>query len=426
MMYLLTIALFIALLALEVPIAVSVGFTTIAVFLVGVDIPLEVIPQYLFESAANYGLIAAPMFILAGQMMEGGGTSRRLVDFALALVGRFRGGLAYATLIAGMFMGNISGSAIADTSAVGSITAPAMVNRGYPRGFAAAVLALVGAIGVIIPPSIPMIVLATICNLSIGKLFMGGLIPGLLVGLCGMAVTFYLGRTHNFPKEEKSSFACICTAFREALPALVIPVLIVVGIRSGIVTVTEVSAVVAVYSFLVGKFWYRELRWGALPRMLLTTVNMTCSVLIVLAFCGVMAWLITFEQIPDLVAEKLFEITDNKYLLLLLITLVLTVMGMFLDIIPNLMIVAPVLLPVMTKMGFDPIFFAVFMIYILSLGLATPPVGCTLFVSCALAGTTYGKALPYVVWFVGAGTILAVLLVVEPLFITWLPQVFVK
>ncbi len=422
MTYFMVIALFIVLLALEVPIAASVGFTTIAIFLFGVDIPFEVIPQYLYESAANYGLIAAPMFILAGQMMEGGGTSHRLVNFALSLVGRFRGGLAYATIIAGMFMGNISGSAIADTSAVGSITGPAMVGRGYSRGYAATVLAICGAIGIIIPPSIPMIVLATICNLSIGKLFMGGFLPGILLGLCAMGITFYLGRRHDFPKEQSASLAEIRRTFLDALPALFIPVVIVVGIRSGIVTVTEVSAVVALYSFLVGKFWYRELQWKELPKMFLTTVNMTCSVLIVLAFCGVMAWLITFEQIPDRVADMLFSLTTNKYLLLLLITLILTLLGMFLDIIPNLMIVAPVLLPVMTKMGFDPIFFAVFMVYILALGLATPPVGVTLFVACALTKSTYVEDLPFIVWFVGMGSALAVLFVLEPLLITWLPS----
>ena len=422
MTYFLTIALFAILLALEIPIAVAIGVMTITVFFVGDMIPLTVVPQYLYENAANYGLIAAPLFILAGQFMEKGGTSHRLVDFALSLVGRFRGGLSYATIVASMFMGGISGSAIADTSAIGSITVPAMVNRGYSRGFAAGLLALCGAIGIIIPPSIPMIVLAIICNQSVAKLFMGGLIPGLLAGFSAMAVTFYLAKKHGLPQEAPAGFPVIKSTFLKALPALLIPVFIVVGILGGILTITEVSAAVALYSFLIGKFWYKELRWKDVPGMLVNTAVMTSSVLIVLAFCGVLAWLVIYEQIPEQIAEFLMSVTTNKILLLLIITLILTCLGMFLDIIPNLMIVAPVLMPAIEKLGIDPIFFGVFMVYVLGLGLATPPVGVTLFISCALAKATYKDALPYVLYFIGAASLLALLFIFEPGFMTWLPS----
>lgn len=422
MMYFLTICLLLILMALEIPIAVAIGLTTMAVFYFGDIAPLTVVPQYLYENAANYGLIAAPLFILAGQFMEKGGTSQRLVDFALSLVGRFRGGLSYATVVASMFMGGISGSAIADTSAIGAITIPAMVNRGYPRGFAAALLALCGAIGIIIPPSIPMIVLAIICNQSVAKLFMGGLIPGILVGLSAMAVTFYLAKKHGLPQEAPASFTIIRRTFWQAFPALLIPVFIVVGILGGILTITEVSATVALYSFLIGTFWYRELKWKEIPSMLVNTAVMTSSVLIVLAFCGVLAWLIIYERIPEMLAETLIALTTNKILLLLIITLVLTGLGMFLDIIPNLMIVAPVLMPVIEKLGIDPIFFGVFMVYILGLGLATPPVGVTLFISCALAKITYRQALPYVLWLIGAASLLALLFILQPGFMTWLPS----
>lgn len=421
MLVLLGLFLLLALFLLGVPIAVAVGFLTLLCFFLG-DVPLAIVPQCLYEASANYGLMACPLFILAGKFMESGGISQRLVDFALALVGRARGGLGYASMVACMFMGGISGSAIADTTAVGAITAPAMNSKNYPKGFTASMLAYGGALGSIIPPSIPMIVLATTCSISVGKLFLAGALPGLLAGLTAMSVTYFLARKYNFPRERKYSFREILKATWTALPTLAIPVFIVIAIIGGILTITEVAAFTAVYSFLLGFFVYRELKLKDLPRLFVESVEATSSVLIVLAFCAAFAWLIMYVQLPDAIGAALLEFTQNKVLILVLMVVVLTLMGTIIDIIPNIMITAPIILPIMAGLGVDTTYVALLMVFVLSMGLVTPPVGTTLFVACAVTGIPQHDTYKYVLLLVGGATGLVALFLLFPQIVMFLPN----
>jgi C4-dicarboxylate transporter DctM subunit len=372
-------------LAVNVPVAIAFGLTATAFLVLLTDIPLTLVPQQMFGGTDSTVLQAVPFFLLAGALMDKGGISRRLINFANVLVGWVTGGLAMVSVVASMFFAGISGSAAADSAAVGSVMIPAMVRKGYASDFAAALIACAGTIGTMIPPSIPMIIYGVATGVSIGALFIGGAIPGALMGFALMAHAYAVSRRRGYSGIPLPTTREAWTALREASLTLVMPVVIVGGILGGIFTPTEAAAVAVFYSLVLGGFVYRELKWQHLSDILVTTGVGTGVVMFIIATSTVYGWILARRGIPLLLADTFTGISDNPWVFLLLVNLLLLLVGTIMETVPSIIIFAPVLLPLVKKLGIDPVFFGVIMVVNLSMGLASPPSGATLFVSTAIA-----------------------------------------
>ncbi|HZG86412.1 TRAP transporter large permease [Paenibacillus sp.] len=371
--------------ALGVPIAVSMGLASAVALWYDGGTPLIVLAQRSFTSLDSFPLMAIPFFVLAGTIMEFGGISRRLVAFANALTGHFSGGLAIVTVVTSMFFAAISGSSAATTAALGSILIPAMISRGYHRNFAGSVQSVSGELGVIIPPSIPLILYGVATETSIGDLFMAGLIPGLLIGLSLIATVFVIAKKRSYAKENKKSGAELWKAFKEAFFALLMPIIILGGIYGGVFTPTEAAGVAVAYSFLVGVFAYREIKLKHIYEILRLSSITTAIIMFILASAGLFGWILMREGIPQLVAQFFINISDNPIVFLLLINLFLLVVGMFMETNASIIILAPLLVPVAVQLGVDPVHFGIIMIVNLALGMCTPPLGINLFISAQIA-----------------------------------------
>ena len=373
---------------MNVPIAIAIGLASVAAILFSGSIPPIVVVQKMFTAADSFPLMAVPFFILAGSLMEFGGISRRLVEFANSIVGRFSGGLAFVAITASMFFGAISGAAVATVAAIGTILIPAMVRRGYVKPFATAVQATAGTLGVMIPPSIPMIIYGVLTGVSIGALFMGGILPGILVGLSLMFVAWLISRKKGYRGDEKSSLNRIWQTFKQAILALLMPVIILGGIYGGVFTPTEAAVVAVVYGFVVGFFIYRELNLSQLKDILVTTVVGTSMIMFIIATSSVFSWILTAEQIPQVVANAILSISKNPIIILALINLLLLFLGTFMETVAAIIILVPVLLPVITQIGVDPLHFGIVLVVNLAIGMVTPPLGVCLFIGCSIADIT--------------------------------------
>ncbi|HZG55293.1 TRAP transporter large permease [Paenibacillus sp.] len=371
--------------ALGVPIAVSMGLASAVAIWYDGGTPLIVLAQRSFTSIDSFPLMAIPFFVLAGTLMEFGGISKRLVAFANALTGHFSGGLAIVTVVTSMFFAAISGSSAATTAALGSILIPAMISRGYHKNFSGAVQSVSGELGVIIPPSIPLILYGVATNTSIGDLFMAGMVPGLLIGLSLILTVVVIAKKRNYAKEQAKSGAELWKAFKESFLALLMPVIILGGIYGGVFTPTEAAGVAVLYSFLVGFLAYREIKLKQLYQVLLNSSITTAIIMFILASAGLFGWILTREGIPQLVAGFFMGISDNPIVFLLLINLFLLVVGMFMETNASIIILAPLLVPVAVQLGIDPVHFGIIMIVNLALGMCTPPLGINLFISAQIA-----------------------------------------
>lgn len=381
------------LLVLQMPVSFSLAISSMLALWLASDISLISIIQRMYTASSSFTLIAIPFFILAGGFMENGGISRRLVKFASSLVGHIRGGLSFASILGAMFFAGISGAAAADTAAVGSILIPAMVKKNYGKDVATAVMATAGSIGIIIPPSIPMILLGVTANISIGALFAAGIIPGILMGL-GLMITSYLfALKRNLQPEPRATFKEICAAFKDSILALFTMVIIVGGIVGGIFTPSEASVVAAIYSFIVGMFIYKELKWKDIPRIILGTAATTGVVVLCIAAASSFGWILTAESIPAQIATAIFNLSTNKWVILFLVNGLMLFMGTFLDITPIIIIVVPIVYPIILKLGINPIHFGLMTIVNMAIGQCTPPVGVTLFVSSGISGAGLGEIL---------------------------------
>lgn len=398
MMALLLFLSFVFLLTIGFPVAFSLGISSL-IYIAVKGIPLNIIPQKMYSGIDSFVLLCIPAFVLAGNLMNTAGITQRIIDFSNALVGFTRGGLALANVVASMVFAGISGTALADTASIGAILIPAMKREGYDADFSAAVTASSSTVGPIIPPSAPMIIVGTLTGLSVSRLFLAGAIPGLILGFSLMAVTYYFSVKKNYPKEESFSFKRVMKTFYKAFWAIGMIAIILGGILGGVFTPTEASVIAVVYAVFVGKFIYKELKLRELRKITVDSIRMTTSIMLLVGFARLFAWIITTERIPQMVANGILSISDNPVFVILLINAVLLFVGCFMETIAALVIFVPVLMPVAMKIGMDPIHFSVMVVLNLIIGLTTPPFGVCLFVAASIAKISLGELIKAMVPF---------------------------
>ena len=416
------VGLLVGLLALNLPVAVTFGLTATVFLVLLTDVPLTLIPQQMFGGADSTVLQAVPFFLLAGALMDKGGISQRLIGFANTLVGWVTGGLAMVSVVASMFFAGISGSAAADSAAVGSVMIPAMEKKGYAKDFAAALVACAGTIGTMIPPSIPMIIFGVATGTSIGALFIAGAVPGVLMGLALMGHSYAVSRRRGYRGTPFPTVREAWMTFREALLTLLMPVIIVGGILGGVFTPTEAAAVAVFYSLVLGGWVYRELKWAHLTEVLVTTGVGTGVVMFIIATSTAYSWILARQGIPLQLANSFTGMTENPWAFLLLVNVLLLLVGTVMETVPAIIIFAPVLLPLVKKLGIDPVFFGVIMVVNLSMGLASPPSGATLFVSTAIANEPLDRVCRAVWPLFFSMVAILLLITLVPSLVLWLPR----
>ena len=403
------------LLIINIPIAVSMGLATLAAIAIIGKVPTLLVVQRMFTGMDSFPLLAIPLFMVAGLLMERGGISRRLIGFASSLVGRVYGGLGIITILACMFFAAISGSAPATVVAIGSVMLPAMVREGYDKTFAVAILASAGTIGVIIPPSIPFVTYGITMNVSIGKLFAAGVVPGILMGLALMIVCYVISMRRGYRSQTIAERHPLRAA-REALLGIMMPVIILGGIYGGVFTPTEAAAVACVYSLIIGLFVYRELNVREVFTCMYNAAIPAAMVMLIIGCAQGLGWVMTTEQVPVKIAQYVASITSSQITLLLMINFVLLIVGCFMDLNASIILLGPIFLPLILRFGVDPVHFGVIMVVNMSIGLLTPPLGVNLFVANSLRKDVVFKELVIKVLPM-LGALLIVLLM-----LTYIPQ----
>lgn len=389
MISLLLFGIFLVLLLTSVPIAISLGLAATGALLYSGKVSSSYIAQGLVTSIDSFPLMAVPFFILAGDLMGHGGLSKRLLNVGNVFFGRFTGGLAIIAVVTCMFFAAISGSGPATVAAVGSILLPAMARDGYPKGFSIGLVASAGCMGIIIPPSIPMVIYATSSNVSISAMFLAGVIPGLLIALSLIAVAFYKSKQNNYRgADRKYSAKEIMATINDAKWALLVPVIILGGIYGGVFTPTEAAAVGVIYGFIVGVFVYKELKFKDLYRIIAGSALTSATVMIIVGTATIFGRVLAIERIPVMIAEFIVQMTSSPMVVLMLINVLLLFVGMFMETLAAIIILTPILLPVVMAVGVDPVHFGIVMIVNLAIGLVTPPVGVNLFVGARVGGST--------------------------------------
>lgn len=403
------------------PVAFSLGLSSM-VYLVGADIPLTVIPQRMFAGMNSFTLLCIPGFILAGNLMNQGGISDRIVRFANVLVGHIRGGLGLANVVASMVFAGVSGTAVADTTSLGAILIPAMHKEGYDMDFACAVTASSSCLGPIIPPSMPMIIAGTLTGLSVGKLFLAGVIPGILMGVLMLIATYVISVRRNYPKGQKTSWKNFLHELYGGIWALFMLVLIFAGILSGWFSPTEAAIVACIYAMLVGLFIYKDLKVSHLPRVLKESAVMSAAIITLVGLANVFAWILSSERIPQTIAAHMLAFTQNKFLIILMVNLFLLFVGMFMETIAALMTLFPTLLAVLSQVGVDPIQSAMLCVLNLIIGLITPPVGICLFVASSIGKISVNRIVAANFVYLAICLFVLALVSYVPAISTWLPS----
>lgn len=411
-----------------IPVVFSLGLANLAIML-AMDMPFLVLAQKMISGMNSFPLLAIPFFMFVGEVMNRGGIAKRLVEFADALVGHITGGLGHVNILASMFFGGISGSAIADTAAIGGLLIPSMRKQNFPSSYSGAITAASAVIGIIIPPSIPFILYGIITNTSIARLFLGGIVPGILVGLSLMLTTYFTTRRHGYGrlnngKSNKFTPGRVWKTFKRAWLALTIPGIVVGGILGGIFTATEAGVVAAFSALFLGLFVYREISLRDLPAIFYNTARITAVVLFLCGMAMVTAWLLTRARIPFELANLLTSFTDSPILVLLMTNLLLFLVGIVMDLTPAMLILAPILMPAMLKFGIDPVYFGVIMSMNLGIGLITPPVGTVLYVACGVAEVSLEELVRAILPFVFTLLLVLGLLILFPQIVMFIPNLY--
>jgi len=415
-------SVFIFSLAIGIPVAATLGLSSLCYLLV-MDIPAVVMPQKMYAGIDVFVLLSIPGFILAGNLMNRGGITERIIRFANALVGWIRGGLALSNVGASMLFGGITGTAVADAASIGGVMIPGMKKSGYPADFSAAVTAASSTVGPIIPPSVPMIIVGALSGISVGKMFLAGAIPGIMMGIAMMVTAYIIARRRNFPKQNWLGVAEIIKSFSGAFWALAMTGIILYGLLSGIATPTETAIVASVYALIVGAFVYRELPLREVPAILIDSAVSSAGILVLVGFANVFGWILVSEQIPQLIAATVLSITDNKFAVILIINVLLLVIGMFMETIAALIILFVPLMTLAQSVGIDPLHFATFAVLNLMIGLTTPPLGVCLFVCANIAKLPLTPVVRAIMPFLFTNILVLLLVSYIPAIATWLPSV---
>ena len=401
---------FFGLLFIGVPISFSLSVSSFLAVAITGSIPVMTLVQKTFRAIDSFTLLAIPFFVFAGNVMARGGVSKRLTDMAATMVGRMPGGLAHITTLSSTFFDAISGSAPATTSAIGAVMVPQMEDYGYKKSFTAAVAAASGTIGLIIPPSNTMVMFGTLANVSVGKMFIGGVVPGLIMSAVIIAINYVISKKRGYRGSDKISGKAILMAFRNGIWAILMPVIILGGIYSGVFTPTEAAAVAVMYGILVSAFVYRNMGWKAFKGVLASSAASTASIMFLIANAHIFSYLLTSEQIPQKLAALMLSITTNPLIVKLLVMVVLLIAGCFLDNAVAVILLTPILYPVMASLGVDLVYFGVLLVFVLAIGQVTPPVGLCLFVACDIGKVKIEEiskeVIPYIIGLIGVALLL--------------------
>ena len=424
MMLSIMLVLLVALILLGVPIAFSLGASSVIYFLVERPALITMVPQRIWAGTNNFVIIAMPLFILAGELMNRGGLTKRIIDFSLLVVRPIRGGLGEVNVVASMIFGGISGSSVADTSALGSILIPNMVKKGYSKGFSAGVTVASSTMGMIIPPSVPMLIYAMISGASVGRLFLAGLIPGILIGVSQLVVVYILSKKHGYhPKVSKFDAREAITTIRNGILAILMPLIIILTVSLGIATATESAAIAVLYAAILGLFIYKELTLRDIIISLKKTVMISSSIMVIVGFTMVYTWILAVEQIPVVIADFILGLQVHPFVIFIFLDILILFIGTFVDVTPSLLLLVPILLPVMRQFGIDELQFGAIMIVGTAIGLVTPPVGMCLNVATKICGLSivqiFRQALPFII----CNVIILILVTFIPAVSTWLPSI---
>ncbi len=384
MAYFIFFSLFIGLIIIGVPIAYSLGLSSAFLILAHLKLPMVIVAQHMFAAVDSFSFLAIPFFMLAGAFMSYGGVTKRLINFAHSLVGSFKGGLAQVVAVSGMFFGAISGSSAATTAAIGAVMIDSMKEKGYDREFTAGVVAAGGMVGIIIPPSITLVVYGVIAGVSIGDLFLGGFGPGILMGVLMCILSYFICKKRGWGGEGKFRIGNVIKSFMESFWALLMPVIIIGGIYGGIFTPTEAAAVACVYGLIIGFFVYKELKIKDLPKIISKAVYSTTVIMFIIAAAKVFGWILTNAMIPQQIGAFITAIAPNKFVFLIYMNIILLILGTMVNPSAAVVILTPILLPTVIQFGISPVFFGVLMVVNLAIGNVTPPVGLDLFVVSAV------------------------------------------
>ncbi len=384
------VLVFVVCLVLRFPIAFALGLACLSYLLVK-GIPLIVIPMKMYSGIDVFVLLSVPGFIMAGNLMNHGGLTEKIITFCNHLLGHIRGGLSLVNIGASMLFAGISGTAISDTASMGSIMIPAMKKDGYDTGFSCAVTAASSTVGPIIPPSVPLIIAATLSGLSVGKLFLAGALPGLLLGLGLLFTAYFISKRKNYPKHDRSSLGQVMRSFVETFWSLLMTFIILYGIIGGIFTPTEASIIAVAYALIIGRFVYKRLNFKNVQVIILDSMKTSASLMVLVGFANLFGFILITEQIPQTISNEILGFTTNKYVVLLLINLLLIVVGTFMETIAALLILFPILLKIALAVDVDPIHFAIIAVLNLIIGLTTPPVGVCLFVASSIGKISIGE-----------------------------------